>query len=83
MDYFYDDTSFSGITHFVIKVQEIFVKEYLFAPSYYQVGHFPGVEIMARNWKLPERFSDLPTRKHQKLPAHEEISELLSYHFVI
>ena len=35
------------------------------------------VKISAGSRKLPERFSDLPSRKYQKFPAHEEIVELL------
>ena len=35
------------------------------------------VKIRAASQKLSERFSDLPSRKYQKLPAHEEVLELL------
>ena len=35
------------------------------------------VKISAGSRKLPERFSDLPSRKYQKLPAYEEVVELL------
>ena len=34
-------------------------------------------KISAGSRKLPERFSKLPSRKYQKLPAHEEVVELL------
>ena len=35
------------------------------------------VKTRAGNRKLPERFSGLPSRKYQKLPADEEVLELL------
>ena len=35
------------------------------------------VKISAESRKLPEKFSDLPSRKYKKLPAHEEVVELL------
>ena len=35
------------------------------------------VKIRAGSRKFPERFSDLSSRKYQKLPAHEEVLELL------
>ena len=43
----------------------------------HNIFEFSGVKIRAGSLKLPERFSDLPNRKHQKLRAHEEVLELL------
>lgn len=34
-------------------------------------------EKQARSWKLPEKFSDVPTGKYHKHPSQEEIPELL------
>ena len=35
------------------------------------------VRLRAGSRKLPERFFELPSRKYQKLSAHEEVLEFL------
>ena len=37
------------------------------------------VKLAAGSRKLPEKFFELPSRKYQKLPAHEEVLAFLKF----